>query len=144
MTYDQKKLVVSWLCIAALTIAGINFNDWVMSNWDWLSFVLIGVIGVAGALFGKEKTGWGKPGVMFGEFIGPYPLLQLWMAVYTCCIAGTLIVLGLNGVKLHEYAGTLLIVFFVPLLGPAVAVAEMQRYKRLGSQSNKPFENRRG
>lgn len=135
MNYHQKRLVASWLCVVALTLAGIIFNDWVLSNWDWLSFVLLGIIGVAGALFGREKSGWGEPGVMFGEFIEPYPLLHLWMAVYTCCIAVTLITLGIKGVKLHEYVGTLLIVYFAPLLGPAIAVSEIQRYKRLGLQS---------
>ena len=141
MNYQQKKLVTSWLCVAALLLAGIIFNDWVMSNWDWLSYVLIGVIGVAGALFGKEKLGWGKPGVMFGEFIKPYPLLQLWMAVWTICIAVVLLTLGLKGIRLDKYAGTLLIAFFLPLLGPAIAVAEMQRYKRLGVQSNKRLQS---
>jgi hypothetical protein len=144
MNYAQKKLVTSWLCIVTSLIAAIIINDWVMSNWDWLSFVLLGIIGVGSALLGREQSGWGSPGIKFGEFISSYPKLQIWMAVYTFCISVTLITLNLRGVKLHEYAGTLLVAFFVPLLGPAIAVGELKRYKRLGLQSNKPFENQRG
>lgn len=84
---------------------------------------------------GKELKGWGEPSVGMNQFLEKHRGLAVWVVFYVVCIILFLIYGLTNGVEFHKAAGTWLLLGFVPLFAPLIVVAEYQRYKRLGKQS---------
>ncbi|MEW8626770.1 MAG: hypothetical protein AB2551_13525 [Candidatus Thiodiazotropha sp.] len=136
MNQSQKKLLTMWSVLLLLVIFIIVDHVMALGMWDWVKWPLL-IFGVIFSLWGGEEAkGWGRPGVKLVDFIESYPVLKAWVVFYTIFLL-LFIAYGLSqGIEFHKSPGTWLFWGFVPLLVPLFAVAEYQRFKRLGKESD--------
>ena len=74
------------------------------------------------------------------DFLDEHTLLKVWVVFDVLCIF-LFIAYGLShGIEFNESPGLWLLLGFGPLFLPLFAVAEYQRFKRLGEQSNPRFQ----
>ena len=121
-----------------MVIASVNYRC-VLDNWDWLRWLVFAAILLLAARGGKETMGWGEPGKNLNDFLESNPTLKVWIVFYVFCILLFLAYGLAQGFEFYESPGSWLLLGFVPLFLPLLVVAEYQRYKRLGMQSNHRF-----
>ena len=139
MNQAQKKLVAMWGGFLLLTVIASVNHRWVLDNWDWLRWPVFAAILSLAARGGKETMGWGEPGKKLSDFLKSYPMLKGWVVFYVLCVLLFLAYGLVQGIEFHKSPGSWLLLGFGPLFLPLLVVAEYQRYKRLGIQSNHRF-----
>ena len=139
MNQAQKKHVSMWAGAILLMVVGGIEHRWVLDNWKWFMWPTLFAIVLVAKLGGKETTGWGEPGKNLVDFLEECPILKVWVVFYVLCILFFLAYGLVEGIEFHKSPGPWLLLGFGPLFLPLLVVAEYQRYKRLGMQSNHRF-----
>ena len=136
MNQAQRKLVVSWwLALSGLLIIGI-FDEWILKYWDilWLPVLAIIILGIE---LRKNTVSYSGGRERTLEIIERYPIIKIWLVVYTLCIAVMLLVVQSKGINLREYLGPFeFILLLLPIFGPIWIVVERSKYLFSGKQSD--------
>lgn len=140
MNSAQKRFVASWvLALAIVLLVGI-FDDWILERWSVLWLPALVLLFVAFALR-RDAVSYTEGRERTLEIIERYPIIKLWLAGYSLCIAVTLFAVLARDINPREFIGPFeLFLLLIPIFGPIWFVAERNKYRSLGNQPNPRME----
>lgn len=132
MNRAQRKFVASWvLALSIVLIIGI-FDEWILKRWSvvWLPALILVYIAFA---LRRDTVSYADGRERTLEIIERYPIIKLWLVVYTLCIAVVLFVVFTKNINPREFVGPFeLFLLLSPIFGPIWFVAERNKYRALG------------
>lgn len=129
MNSAQRRLVAKCVGVASFVAAVVVFEDWILDNWSWLQWAVLGLFPIVAALEGRPERppdieGWARR----------HPFIKWWLAGCTSVILAVAYAATHTSFRIDE--AWILRACFLALglmLGPFAVVGVVEKYRELDS-----------